>query len=543
MKSKFFGALALFSVLVLGSCNITPSSSSIEPSTTDDTSDTAIDTSEESLPPWIDYAEDPHVRLSIDYKKTDGTLRDFVADGIAKVTLKSPIDGDTAHFYNPYKTIEIKTGYSNVVKSRFYGIDTPESTGKVQEWGKQASNYTKGILKNANENGTIVVTGVNYDHYEAPHFDSTGSRYLSLIWVNETKKDCDPSELKLLNLMIVQAGLSNVKNVSEVPDFADYMLAAEAQAKTYKLKMFSGELDPLFNYGPYQEADLLDIKYSMIETMENIMEYGSELDDDLKNPFDGANLKVYGVVGGFANNTMYISKFYSYEDGSAKKEGEYAGLNVYTGAATIPTKYRRYGTLIAIVGNFSYSEEFGMQVSGCTFPAGSAKADDESYIVTDEAEIKKYFGTRTSIETIEDTYGNLNARVANGTISNGNIPDDVLFMPVKSTTEVEVSSVYVSASSGDFSLTVKEVIDDKTLADENFLEIYIPFTFYGDPENHPTEAWNNKSYFIGKRFTVRGIVTSRWDNATSKYYYSITCRTEDHTDDRLPDLVCTSLEN
>ena len=81
----------------------------------------------------IDYAHNGSCKLTLDYKGKDS----FV-DGVGEFELWMTIDGDTAHF-----TPVVTTTSSVTVKARFYGVDTPESTGRVQEYGKQASNFTK----------------------------------------------------------------------------------------------------------------------------------------------------------------------------------------------------------------------------------------------------------------------------------------------------------------------------------------------------------------------------------------------------------------
>ena len=55
------------------------------------------------------------------------------------VKLYQSIDGDTAHF------IPLVTTTSRLnIKSRYYGIDTPESTGRIQPWGQPASDFIEG---------------------------------------------------------------------------------------------------------------------------------------------------------------------------------------------------------------------------------------------------------------------------------------------------------------------------------------------------------------------------------------------------------------
>ena len=75
---------------------------------------------------FVDYAHNGSCALTLEYSG-----HDFFKDGIGEVTLKSAIDGDTAHFYS------IEHGQTDILKARFYGIDTPESTGNVQPYGKK----------------------------------------------------------------------------------------------------------------------------------------------------------------------------------------------------------------------------------------------------------------------------------------------------------------------------------------------------------------------------------------------------------------------
>ena len=223
-----------------------------------------------------------------------GIAGNFFEDGIGEVELYTAIDGDTAHF----KMLGDTNG--ELLKARFYGIDTPESTGKVQEYGKAASNFTKEKLKNADENGTIVVSSPFFE-YKTPELDSTGGRYLSLIWINEEKEHAPISELKCLNLMIVQEGYSWVKNLNEIPSYVDTFTKAEEQARNLKLNLFSGEPDPLFNYGDYVDVSLLELKNAVINSLK---------DPNYVNPYDGENVRIQGTVAGYVDNILYLQDFH-----------------------------------------------------------------------------------------------------------------------------------------------------------------------------------------------------------------------------------------
>lgn len=513
LSKYLFVVVAALTFGVLTSCGETTSSTETTTTTT-----TSNDTVETSLPTWVDYVNDPKIRLGVDYHKEGSATesRDFTVDGIAQVGLHMCIDGDTAHFTNPYNTVNVNGNLSNIVKIRFYGIDTPESTGKIQPYGKQASDYTKSILKNAANNGTIVITGTNFASYKVPTFDSTGTRYLGLVWVNETVKNAAYNDLKLLNLQIVEYGYSWVKSTSDIPELSSTFVLAETQAETYKLKLHSGEKDPYFNYEGAQEVEILKIKEAVVDTMTT----GAE------NAFNGANIKVYGVIVGYANNTLYIQKYYSEAKGSLISGGEYASLNIFTGMSTIPSKFQKIGNLLCLVGTFEYTENFGMQVSGVAMPTKPV-GESDSYIVTDQAEIKAHF-EKTEPYVFEDTMDNFSSTVPyNGT------PDlKYLYSPIKVTDELVCTKANKSASSGDIYLTVSPV---GTTTKEN-LEIYISYIFYPDQENHPALQWKDESNFLNQTFKVSGIFNCRYASSTSKYYYSITCRPSLTPED----LICTS---
>ena len=486
-KLLFAAFTLLTAALSITACGKTPSNSdeqpgsSNNPATSQSGGEVSGDTSgggnsnSQGDASWIDYTTDGSVKLELDY-----VGKDFYVDGVGQFSLKTAIDGDTAHF-----TPKVDSTNTGTMKARFFGIDTPESTGKVQEWGKPASNFTKEKLLEADANGTIVVSSAQ-DGYGAPQPDSTGSRYVSLVWVNLTKKNAPKDELVLLNLWIVQEGLSWVKNVQSMPQYSDTFYAAQRQAEAYKLNMHSGEPDPYFNYGDYEDASLLDIKYELQKSMD---------DPNHVNEFDGKKIRFQGTVAGFINHILYIQDFVYYDNDDLSKGGEYCGINVFVGMSDISSKYTKINTYLQICGLAQYTDNYGFQVTDTQgrFPVGSATSENDATIIYTPAQNEE---TEHNLTVREYTLENLNkiAKATNPynleTLNCRTRLVDANGDPLK----LKVSRAWISDSSS------KEV----TLYFEGAeFNCYIPFNYKGDPAK-PTYRWVLEEDFVGKYFTLVG---------------------------------------
>ena len=101
----------------------------------------------------------------------------------AKFELENHIDGDTTHFLMGSDAPVSK------LKARYLAVNTPESTGKIEEWGKKASRYTKEHLASA----TSIVLETNGTEWEV---DSTGERYLVWVWY----KTAEMADYRCLNI-------------------------------------------------------------------------------------------------------------------------------------------------------------------------------------------------------------------------------------------------------------------------------------------------------------------------------------------------------
>lgn len=450
----------------------------------------------DNKPKFIDYAHNGSVTLQLDY-----TGRDFFVDGIAQVKVQTYIDGDTTHFKN------INGDTSKVLKSRYYGIDTPESTGEVQPYGKQASNFTHEVLAAANENGTIVVSSPfsigetgGKGYYGAPAADSTGSRYLSLVWYNTSVKNAPLSELTLLNLEIVQNGLSWAKSTSETPAFADIFSSAQKQAEKNKLKLWSDDPDPLFNYDGYEDISLQTIKNEVVTQLQ---------DPSHVNAVAGKNVRFTGTVSGFSNHNLYVQESYEDENGNIN----YAGINIFTGMGAVSSAYTTIGTYLQVVGNASDSETFGFQISGTQghWPAAlnGDPASDCLVLLSAEENVGAH-----ELYTFEYTSSELESKYKNNNFEN-------LYCRTKITNALTVRKVYVNPDG-----------DEVTLYFEGTdFTAYIPFTYHGDPENSG-DTWMREDAFIGKTFMVSGVFAYHKTTSGKITYQLVICGDSD--------LVCTT---
>ena len=183
---------------------------------------------EAPAPEILDWADD--IQPSVD------TLRQAV-------TVKSFIDGDTVHFFVPEDV-----NPEGVLKARFLAVNTPESTGKIEEYGKAASNFTRERLENAAE---ILVESED-GNWNA---DSTGDRFLLWIWYKNSGADT----WRNLNVELLQEGLAYA-NSSANNRYGSTCMGAVQQAKAAKVNVYSNQPDPDYYYGEAVELTLRELR-------------------------------------------------------------------------------------------------------------------------------------------------------------------------------------------------------------------------------------------------------------------------------------------
>ena len=244
-----------------------------------------------------------------------------------EVTVKTFVDGDTVHFHVPETVME-----TGVLKARFLAINTPESTGKIEEYGKKASVFTKEKLSSATSIILESETGI-WDP------DSTGDRYLVWVWY----KTADMTEYRNLNIEILQNGLA-LANSSAGNRYGETCMAAIAQAKAQKLNIYSGQKDPDFYYGEAIELTLKELRTNI-------------------EAYNGMKVAFHGVVTVNSNNSVFVESF----DPETER---YYGMSVYYGFGLNGNglDILSVGNEVRIVGTVQYYEAGGTwQVSDLNY--------------------------------------------------------------------------------------------------------------------------------------------------------------------------------
>lgn len=294
-------------------------------------------------------------------KSYDG--KSFLTDGIGKATVDAFTDGDTTRFVTGGDTVII----------RYYCIDTPESTGSIEKWGKAASNFVKDRLSEATEIVLESTTG------EKPKKDSYGTRYLGYVWY----KTAD-SDFKLLNLEVVENGYSENKAVNTGEFiYYDYFKEANDFAQSIKLRKYSELDDPLYS----DEAIEMTIK----DFLNNNEAYYNQEED----------------IGAKVTFTAYLKELYVSESGTHTftaveydaETGKTYEIAVYCAYTSSPASKMKIGHLYKITGNVQkFNGKF--QISSIVYNVIlQDEVPDGSYILQ-----KDYYLTFDSAETYCDQY-------------------------------------------------------------------------------------------------------------------------------------------
>ena len=256
----------------------------------------------------------------------------------AEVTVKSFIDGDTTHFFVPTSISE-----DGVLKARFLAVNTPESTGKIEEWGKKASEFTASKLSSAS---SIIIESDDGTW----NLDSTGSRYLVWIWY----RSGEDQDYRCLNLELLEEGLA-LPSSSANNRYGSWCQRAIKEAKSLGLNIYSNEKDPDFFYGDALEVTLKELR---------------------TNPsfYDGKKVAFDCIVTRNWNNSVYVEAY------DEETESSF-GITVYYGYSLSGSglEILQVGNRVRIVGTMQYyAVGDSYQISGLKYR--EMKKDDPGNI-------------------------------------------------------------------------------------------------------------------------------------------------------------------
>jgi len=243
------------------------------------------------------------------------------------VTVRSYIDGDTVHFYAQGAPTS-----DGILKARFIACNAPESTGKIEEYGKAASRFTREKLSNAQE----ILIESDSDVWQ---LDGSGTRYLVWVWY----RPAGETDYRNLNIELLQNGLA-IANSSAQNRYGETCMAAISSARALKKNIYSGQKDPDFFYGDAIEVTLRELRLNPEE-------------------YEGKKVAFTGVITANHNNTVYLE---SYDPETEMYYGlpAYYGFNMSGGGLEV----LRVGNEARIIGTMQYYEAGqAWQVSGMTY--------------------------------------------------------------------------------------------------------------------------------------------------------------------------------
>lgn len=374
-KKSLFSLSFLLTLTALSACSPNTSSSTLNSSESSSEESSSTPTVQDH-----DIVGETKIRLSDDMFNAimankesaayESDIADFNRDGIERVLTNDDyypneqddvftnyVDGDTTQFtsYNGLYTIKV----------RYLGVDTPESTSEVEEWGKSASLFNQSRLKKATH--VIVQSAASamgvYDEetqtvlptYGQADLD-TYQRSLAYVWYtdvpNPTKDD-----FRNLNLELVYEGYSLFSgSMAEMcasdgkgnyPDtsFYDAFYEAADIARQYKKGMYCGEKDKNYYYGEPQE---LTLNYLYDESTYITHEdgvYSYLCDEKTRYTFEG-------VVSRKVGNAFYIQETYDDSDPENSTYGLYVFTNKYYAPIQVGNRVRISGVLSYYGGTY-----------------------------------------------------------------------------------------------------------------------------------------------------------------------------------------------
>lgn len=231
---------------------------------------------------------------------------------IGEVTLTSVTDGDTVNFVNG--RVDAKTSSENSKALRFLGVNTPESTARIEPWGVKASKFTKSVLWDAKNNKQKVYSVVLQNDYSVWGVKEGNGRYLGFLWykVNED------SPYRLLNLEIIEQcySINDLHEFSTFCPYLDFFESAYVDARKSGLRV-NGEKDPGYDY----TNSIVDV--SIRDIRENYENFG--ISESSGTAGSGIRLRVTAVIVMFTGDNIVIR-----DVTNPYPNGEYASIYVFS---------------------------------------------------------------------------------------------------------------------------------------------------------------------------------------------------------------------
>ncbi len=283
---------------------------------------------------YIDFRKNGFEEMQTTYTDGSGAFTNYV-------------DGDTTHISTR------NHGYT--VKIRYLGIDTPESTSELEEWGKSAALYNKEVLSGAKH---IILESQGWargDDDKAATADSN-QRSLAYVWYSN---EANPTmnDFRCLNLEMVYQGFSQgIGSINDMgEDFYWAFDAANKSAQVNKRHQYSGEADP--NYF-YYSKDNPPVEKTLKEVYASVSIVGSSLTtplfdlDETHSVCSKTLYKISGYVTRKINGAFYFQDKASYDMPSDGSLPEAYGMYVFTYAQT-PIKVGDYVSVIGVLSQYS----------------------------------------------------------------------------------------------------------------------------------------------------------------------------------------------
>lgn len=315
---------------------------------------------------FVDYVSQLELDFTSETKKQEVTVRLYV-------------DGDTTHF-DPVSNSQY-TGKAddfsktqNYIKARYLAINTPESTGKIEKWGKKASKFTRGKLESASKGDGAIIVESDTNTW---NLDSTGGRYTLWVWY----KPDGETQFRNLNIEILQEGLALGSN-SEGNRYGAIAGKALDQAKKFEKFVFSppDTVDPDYYTGPIQEVTIKALRAD-------------------PEAYLDTKVSVEGIIVAEFSNSVYIEQF------DPDTETHF-GMAVYYGF-TVGALLRqlKINHKVKVVGTFAYYEGGdSYQISGISYNEYKPELATNTILLEPDTE---YFPDYTEVSAKEIVSGKL----------------------------------------------------------------------------------------------------------------------------------------